>query len=104
MEEKKCVGGIPAPNCRTGFQWTNLGLQEQFLDVLVLTCYSFFRLLNLVTGRQQDRASVASMERKLADEKRAKAVIDQQLQSERKTRKAEEAAAARAVAMAAAAR
>lgn len=72
--------------------------------MLVLTCYSFFRLHNLVTGRQQDRASVASMERKLADEKRAKAVIDQQLQSERKTRKAEEAAAARAVAMAAAAR
>lgn len=62
------------------------------------------KLHNLVTGRQQDRASVASMERKLADEKRAKAAIDQQLQTERKTRKAEEAAAARAVAMANAAR
>ncbi|XP_070190467.1 macoilin-like isoform X2 [Littorina saxatilis] len=62
------------------------------------------KLHNLVTGRQQDRASVASMERKLVDEKRAKAVVDQQLQAERKTRKAEEAAAARAVAMAAAAR
>ena len=102
--EKMCRWYTSTKLCRSGFRSNNLGLQEQFLDVLVLTCYSFFRLHNLVTGRQQDRASVASMERKLADEKRAKAVIDQQLQSERKTRKAEEAAAARAVAMAAAAR
>ena len=58
----------------------------------------------MVTGRQQDRTSVASIERKLAEEKRAKAAVDQQLQAERKTRKAEEAAAARAVAMAASVR
>ncbi|XP_076466797.1 macoilin-like [Babylonia areolata] len=62
------------------------------------------KLHNLVTGRQQDRATVATMERKLAEEKRAKVAVDQQLLSERKSRKAEEAAAARAVAIATASR
>ncbi|KAL8566959.1 hypothetical protein ACOMHN_059759 [Nucella lapillus] len=62
------------------------------------------KLHNLVTGRQQDKAALASLERKLAEEKRSKAAVEQQLQAERKSRKAEEAAAARAVALAAATR
>lgn len=72
--------------------------------VLFTVIFSLYRLHNLVTGRQQDRAAVAAMERRLTDEKRARAAVEQQLQNERKTKKAEEAAAARAVAMAAAAR
>ncbi|XP_025097700.1 macoilin-like isoform X2 [Pomacea canaliculata] len=62
------------------------------------------KLHNLVTARQQDRSALAALERRLADEKRTRAAVEQQLQAERKTKKAEEAAAARAVAMAAAAR
>ena len=80
------------------------GNAEEEEEEVSLTCLCSCRLHNLVTGRQQDRATVASLERKLTEEKKAKVAMDQQLQAERKTRKAEEAAAARAVAMAAAQR
>ena len=58
------------------------------------------RLHNLVTSRQQDKANLALMERKLQEERKSRAVTEQQLASERKCKRAEEAAAARAVAMA----
>lgn len=58
------------------------------------------RLHNLVTSRQQDKASLAQMERKLQEERKARATTEQQLSTERKCKRAEEAAAARAVALA----
>ncbi|XP_064613038.1 macoilin-like isoform X2 [Liolophura sinensis] len=62
------------------------------------------KLHNLVTSRQQDKQNLAILERKLQEERKSRAVLEQQLAIERKAKKAEEAAAARAVAMAAAAR
>lgn len=62
------------------------------------------KLHNLVTARQSDKQNVALLERRLADERRARSTVESQLQSERKAaKKAEEAATARAIAMAAAA-
>lgn len=57
-----------------------------------------------MTSRQQDKQNLAILERKLQEERKSRAVLEQQLAIERKAKKAEEAAAARAVAMAAAAR
>ena len=62
------------------------------------------RLHNLVTNRQQDKQNLAALERKLLEERKQKANIDQLLISERKAKKAEEAIAARAVALASATR
>jgi len=62
------------------------------------------KLHNLVTSRQQDKQTLASLEKKLQEERKARSTAEQQLASERKAKKAEEAAAARAVAMATATR
>lgn len=58
-----------------------------------------------MTNRQQDKQNLAILERKLQDERKQRAILEQQLINERKTaKKVEEAATARAIAMAAAAR
>ncbi|CAG5126355.1 unnamed protein product [Candidula unifasciata] len=59
------------------------------------------KLHNLVTSRQQDKQTIASMEKKLTDERKLRAGLEMQLASE-KNKSIE--AAARAVAMATAAR
>jgi hypothetical protein len=53
----------------------------------------------LVTSRQKDKESLSAVERKLQDERKAKSALEQQLNTERKAKKAEDAAAARAVAL-----
>jgi hypothetical protein len=55
------------------------------------------KLHNLVTSRQQDKQTLAALERKLLEERKAKTTIEQQLQAEKK-RKADDAAAAKAAA------
>ena len=65
---------------------------------------SLFRLHNLVTSRQQDKQNIAMLEKKIIEERKLKTSIETQLAAERKAKKAEEAAAARAVAMATASR
>ncbi|XP_023223077.1 macoilin-1-like isoform X2 [Centruroides sculpturatus] len=60
------------------------------------------KLHNLVTARQQDKATISQLEKKLQDERKLRTLLEGQLANERKAKKAEEAAAARAVAMAAA--
>lgn len=60
------------------------------------------RLHNLVTSRQQDKQTLATMEKKLTDERKLRAALEIQLASEKKNKSVE--AAARAVAMATAAR
>ncbi|XP_060570217.1 macoilin-like [Ruditapes philippinarum] len=57
------------------------------------------KLHNLVTSRQKDKESLSAIERKLQDERKAKSALEQQLNTERKAKKAEDAAAARAVAL-----
>ena len=57
-----------------------------------------------MTNRQQDKQNLAALERKLLDERKQKSNLEQLLMSERKAKKAEEAIAARAVAMATATR
>ncbi|KRY48841.1 Macoilin, partial [Trichinella britovi] len=53
------------------------------------------RVQNLLRSRQQDRQVINGLEKKIAEEQKAKAHLDQQLQQERRaTKKAEEAAAA----------
>ena len=64
----------------------------------------YFRLHNLVTSRQQDKQTLAQVEKKLSEERNSRMLLEQQLNTEHKAKKAEEAAAARAVAMANAAR
>lgn len=54
-----------------------------------------------MTSRQQDKQNVQQLERKLSDERKAKAVLEQQLATERKAKK-EQDAANRASAIAAA--
>ncbi|ESO94855.1 hypothetical protein LOTGIDRAFT_232281 [Lottia gigantea] len=61
------------------------------------------KLHNLVTGKQQDKQNIAILEKKLAEERKLRTSLDQQLSAERKAKKVEDAAA-RAVAMAAASR
>jgi low affinity Fe/Cu permease len=61
------------------------------------------KLHNLVTARQTDKASAVQLEKRLAEERRARTSAEAQLLSERKAKKAEEANTARAIAMAAAA-
>lgn len=64
------------------------------------SCIVFFRLHNLVTSRQQDKQNIIGLEKKLNEEKKIRNGVEVQLNSERKAKKAEEAAAARAVALA----
>ena len=63
-----------------------------------------YRLHNLVTSRQQDKQNIAVLEKKMNEERKIRAGVELQLNTERKAKKAEEAAAARAVAIATAAR
>eukprot|EP00105_Crassostrea_gigas_P033405 XP_011456782.1 PREDICTED: macoilin [Crassostrea gigas] len=58
------------------------------------------KLHNLVTSRQQDKQNIIGLEKKLNEEKKIRNGVEVQLNSERKAKKAEEAAAARAVALA----
>lgn len=58
------------------------------------------KLHNLVTARQQDKQTISQLEKKLQEERKMRTMFENQLNSERKAKKAEEAAAARAVAMA----
>lgn len=62
------------------------------------------KLHNLVTARQQDKQNVSQLEKKLQEEKKAKGGLENQLAAERKNKKAEEAATARALALATASR
>ncbi|KAH9490902.1 Macoilin-1 [Bulinus truncatus] len=62
------------------------------------------KLHNLVTSRQQDKQTIANLEKKITEEKKTKAALEQQLVNEKKNKTVEAAAAARAVAMATAAR
>ncbi|GLH13953.1 Macoilin [Gryllus bimaculatus] len=61
------------------------------------------KLHGLVTARQLDKQAITQLERRLQDERRIRSSCEAQLAAERKAKKAEEAAAARAVAMAQAA-
>lgn len=62
------------------------------------------KLHNLVTARQQDKQNMTLLEKKLIEEKKQKALLETQFAAERKAKKAEEAATARAVAIASASR
>ncbi|XP_050392701.1 macoilin-1 [Patella vulgata] len=62
------------------------------------------KLHNLVTSRQQDKQNIAILEKKLIEERKLRTSFEQQLAAERKAKKVEDAAAARAVAMASASR
>lgn len=62
------------------------------------------RLHNLVQSRQQDKQALSIVERKLTELRKEKTTLETQLATERRAKKAEEAATARAVAMATAAR
>ena len=64
--------------------------------------HHFYRLHGLVTARQQDKNTMNQLERRLQEERRYRNAAESQLTAERKAKKAEEAATARAVAMAAA--
>lgn len=58
------------------------------------------KLHNLVTARQQDKQTISSLEKRVQEERKMRTLYENQLAAERKAKKAEEAAAARAVAMA----
>lgn len=58
------------------------------------------RLHGLVSARQLDKQAMNQLEKRLADERRARGSCEAQLAAERKAKKAEEVAAAQAVAMA----
>lgn len=60
------------------------------------------KLHNLVTSRQKDKESLSTLEKKLQEERKGRQVLEQQLVLERKAKKADDAAAARAVIAAAA--
>ena len=57
------------------------------------------KLHNLVTARQQDKQSLSTLEKKLVEEKKAKGGLESQLATERKNKKVEADAAARALAV-----
>ncbi|XP_049831279.1 macoilin [Schistocerca gregaria] len=59
------------------------------------------KLHGLVTARQSDKQTISQLERRLQEERRLRGSFEAQLTAERKAKKAEEAVAARAVAMAA---
>lgn len=58
------------------------------------------KLHNLVTARQQDKQNVTLLEKKLAEEKKSKGQLESTLTAERKNKKQEDAATARAMALA----
>ena len=58
------------------------------------------KLHNLVTSRQQDKQNISILEKKMNEERKMRAGIELQLTTERKAKKIDEAAAARAIAMA----
>ncbi|VDI03090.1 Hypothetical predicted protein [Mytilus galloprovincialis] len=58
------------------------------------------KLHNLVTSRQQDKQNISLLEKKMNEERKIRGGIELQLNTERKAKKAEEAAAARAIAVA----
>lgn len=58
------------------------------------------KLHNLVTSRQQDKQNISILEKKMNEERKMRAGIELQLTTERKAKKFDEAAAARAIAMA----
>ncbi|XP_063244014.1 macoilin isoform X2 [Bacillus rossius redtenbacheri] len=60
------------------------------------------KLHGLVSARQTDKQAISQLERRLQEERRVRSSLESQLAAERKAKKAEEAAAARAVALAAA--
>ena len=66
--------------------------------------FAYCRLHNSVQLRQQEKQSVSILERKLTELRKEKTQMETQLATERRAKKAEEAATARAVAMATAAR
>ena len=53
-----------------------------------------------MTQKQQDKQALAKLEKTLKSERDTRTSVENQLKEERKSRKAEEAAAARAVALA----
>lgn len=57
-----------------------------------------FRVHGLVSARQSDRQNIANLERKLNEEKKLRLQCESQLVAEKKAKRAEEAAAARAIA------
>lgn len=59
------------------------------------------KLHTMVTRQQQDKQNMSVLEKKVNEERKIRAGIELQLSTERKAKKAEEAAAARAVALAA---
>lgn len=66
---------------------------------LTFTLPYYYRLHNLVTSRQQDKLNLAALEKKLQDERKFRTAVETQLSQERKAKKVEDAANARAVAM-----
>lgn len=72
-----------------------------WVEDIYLNCLR--RLHGLVTARQMDKQTISQLERRLQEERRLRNSCEAQLAAERKAKKAEEAAAARAVAIAAAA-
>ncbi|XP_042905580.1 macoilin-1 isoform X2 [Parasteatoda tepidariorum] len=60
------------------------------------------KLHSLAAARQQDKQTISSLEKRLQEERKMRTLCESQLAAERKAKKAEEAAAARAVAMASA--
>jgi len=71
---------------------------QTILKSWIMTFY--FRLHNLVTSRQQDKQNISILEKKMNEERKMRAGIELQLTTERKAKKVDEAAAARAIAMA----
>ena len=53
-----------------------------------------------MTKREQDKQTISSLEKRVQEERKMRTLYENQLAAERKAKKAEEAAAARAVAMA----
>lgn len=57
---------------------------------LVFIYYQFYRLHNLVTTKQADKQNIASLEKKLIEEKKQKNILDNQLQNLKKSCKKNE--------------
>lgn len=67
-------------------------LSDVWITVLVqsmYSCFVFYRLHNLVAGRQQEKQSLVALERKLQDERKLRTSLEQQLAAEKK-KKAED--------------
>lgn len=76
-------------------------LRVGFVNVYFMITINPSRLHGLVTARQNDRSTIAGLERRLAEERRAKQAAETQVATlERRQKKAEEQAQARAHALA----